>query len=130
MGLCLKPGSSAVLEADYPQLPSLPQWRRPDGKTVRYLMPDDDLAWAAPDAAVAVRWIVFPRYHPDSATALVPLPRHEALARLLRGVYFVSGSLDATNLDRLIAWIERIDCFELPLSSLDEAAALIEGLYR
>jgi hypothetical protein len=130
MGLCLKQGACAVLEADYPQLPSLPQWRRPDGKLVRYLMPNDDLSWAAPDTALAVRWLVFPRYHPDSNTALLPLPRHEALARLLRGVHFLSGPLDAANLDRLIAWMERIDCFELPLSSLDEAGALIEGLCR
>ena len=127
-GLCIKRGAYAVLEPYYPQLPSLPEWRRPDGKYARYLMPGDDLRWAASDATVAVRWIVFPRYHPDEGTALVPLPRHEALARLLRGVYFLSGSLDRRSLDKLIAWIEHIDCFELPLSSLDAAAPLLEGL--
>jgi hypothetical protein len=61
---------------------------------------------------------------------LLPLPRHEALARLLRGVYFLSGSLDERNLEKLIAWIERIDCFELPLSSLDAATALLDGLCK
>jgi hypothetical protein len=109
-------------------LPSLPEWRRPDDRQARYLMPGDDLHWARSDAAVAVRWIVFPRYHPDRGTALLPLPRHEALARLLRGVYFLSGSLDERNLEKLIAWIERIDCFELPLSSLDAATALLDDL--
>jgi hypothetical protein len=127
-GLCIKRGAYSVLESDYPQLAALPEWRRPDGKRARYLMAGRDLPWAAPDAAVAVRWIVFPRYHPDHDTALMPLPKHEALARLLRGVCFLSGSLDQRNLDRLIAWIERIDCFELPLSSLDAATALIDGL--
>jgi hypothetical protein len=126
--LCIKRGAYPVLEPDYPQLSSLPEWRRPDGKQARYLMPGRDLPWAAPDAAVAVHWIVFPHYDPDRGTALQPLPKHEALARLLRGVCFLSGSLDKQNLDKLIAWIERIDCFELPLSSLDEARALIDGL--
>lgn len=128
IGLCIKRGAYPVLEPHYPQLPSLPEWRRPDGKQARYLMPGCDLPWAAPDAAVAVRWIVFPRYHPDRGTTLLPLPRREALARLLRGVYFLSGSLDGPNLDKLITWIEQIDCFELPLSSLDAATALIDDL--
>jgi hypothetical protein len=127
-GLCIKRGAYAVLQPHYPQLPSLPEWRRPDDRQARYLMPGDDLHWARSDAAVAVRWIVFPRYHPDRGTALLPLPRHEALARLLRGVYCLSGSLDERNLEKLIAWIERIDCFELPLSSLDAATALLDDL--
>ena len=127
-GLCIKRGAYPVLEPHYPRLASLPEWRRPDGRQARYLMPGRDLPWARPDAAVDVRWIVFPRYHPDRGTALLPLPRHEALARLLRGVCFLSGSLDERNLEKLIAWIEPIDCFELPLSSLDAATALLDGL--
>ncbi|MBI3196277.1 MAG: PqqD family peptide modification chaperone [Rhodospirillales bacterium] len=127
-GLCIKRGAYPVLEPHFPQLASLPEWRRPDGKQARYLMPGNDLPWAAPDAAAAVRWIVFPRYHPAQGTALLPLPRHEAMARLLHGVCFLSGSLDKRNLDEFIAWIEQIDCFELPLSSLDAATALIDGL--
>jgi hypothetical protein len=127
-GLCIKRGAYAVLEPHYPQIASLPEWRRPDGRQARYLMPGRDLPWAAPDAALGVSWIVFPRYHPDRGTALLPLPRHEALARLLRGVCFLSGSLDGRNLEKLIAWIEPIDCFELPLSSLDAATALLDGL--
>ena len=55
-------------------------------------------------------------------------PTVENLARLLRGVCFLSGSLDERNLEKLIAWIEPIDCFELPLSSLDAATALLDGL--
>jgi Coenzyme PQQ synthesis protein D (PqqD) len=127
-GLCIKRGACAVLEPHYPRLASLPEWHRPDGRQARYLMPGRDLPWAGPDAAVGVSWIVFPRYHPDRGTALLPLPRHEALARLLRGVCFLSGSLDERNLEKLIAWIEPIDCFELPLSSLDAATALLDGL--
>ncbi len=127
-GLCIKRGAYSVLEPDYPHLLSLPEWRRPDGRQARYLMPGRDLPWAAPDVAVAVHRIVFPHYHPDHSTTLLPLRRHEALGRLLRGVCFLSGTLDKQNLDKLIAWIEQIDCFELPLSSLDAATPLIDDL--
>jgi hypothetical protein len=77
-----------------------------------------------------VAWIVFPRYDPSQNTALLPLAKHEALVRLLRGVHMLSGSLDEQSLETLIAWIERIDCFELPLSSLPPAVALIDELCR
>lgn len=129
-GLCIKRGAYRVLEPLYPRLARLPEWRRPDGKYARYLMPGSDLGWASPDAAVGARWMVFPRYHPDQETTLLPLPRHEALARLLPGVCFLSGTLDERNLDTLIAWIEQIDCFDLPLSSLDQATNLIDGLCK
>ena len=128
-GLCLKRGACAVLGSLFPHLASLAEWRRPDGRQARYLMPGD-VAWAAPDTALAVRWMVFPRYHPDHVTALQPLARHEALARLLRGVYFLSGSLDPQGLDSLIRWIDDVDCYELPLSSLDAAAELLDRLCR
>jgi hypothetical protein len=130
VGLCVKRGAYPVLATDYPRLASLPEWRRPDGQRARYLVPGEDLAWAEPDASAAVHWIVFPHYDPNSRTALKPLPRHEALARLIRGVYFLSGALDARNLDKLVGWIDGIDCFDLPLSSLDVAAVLLGDLCR
>ena len=129
-GLCIKRGACTVLASRYPQLPSLPEWRRPDGNHVRYLMPGQHVPWAEADAALPAAWIVFPRYDPSQNTALLPLPKDEALVRLLRGVYMLSGSLDEQTLARLITWIERIDCFELPLSSLHPAVALVDELCR
>ncbi len=127
-GLCIKRGAYAVLERHFCELRLLPEWRRPDGQWARYLRPGRDLNWAGPDATEAVRWIVFPRYRREGATTLRPLARHEALARLLRGVFFLSGVLDAANVEKLVAWIAPIDCFDLQLSSLDRATALIEKL--
>ena len=129
-GLCIKRGAYQVLESRYPQLTSLPEWRRPDGKHVRYLMPVRHVAWAETDVALPVAWIVFPRYGPDQSTGLLPLPKHEALARLLRGVYVLAGALDEQTLEMLIDWIEQINCFELPLSSLDAAVTLVDELCR
>jgi len=127
-GLCLKRGACAVLEGRLAGLRSLPEHERSDGQRARYLMPRRDLSWAASDAVAAVRWIVFPRYHRDARTELRPLARHEALARLLHGVCFLSGTLDAATLERFIAWIAPIDCFDLPLASLDDATALLDEL--
>jgi hypothetical protein len=130
VGLCVKRGAYPVLATDYPRLATLPEWQRPDGQRARYLVPGEDLAWAEPEATAEVRWIVFPHYDADCRTSLKPLPRHEALARLIRGVHFLSGTLDARNLDTLLDWIEGIDCFDLPLSSLDGAAVLLGDLCR
>ena len=127
-GLCIKRGAYPVLEKRFAGLRSMPEWCRPDGQWARYLVPGRDLRWAPDDATSKVRWIIFPRYHPETGTALRPLARHEALARLLRGAYFLSGKLDAVNLDRFIAWIASIDCFDLPLASLESATALIDEL--
>jgi hypothetical protein len=77
-----------------------------------------------------VRWLVFPDYDPAHRTRLEPLSRAAALERLLPGVYFLSGTLDAANLDALIAWIGGVDCYALPLSSLDAAVAELRRLCR
>lgn len=129
-GLCVKRGAYPALRQLYPRLASLPEWQRPDGRHARYLVPGIDLPWAPAHAKVPVRWIVFPHYRPDHDTRLEPMARHEALARLIRGVYCLSGALDGPSLDRLIAWIEGIDCYELPLSSLEAGTVLLDELCR
>jgi hypothetical protein len=46
----------------------------------------------------------------------------------MRGVYFLSGSLDERSLEHLIAWIEGIECFELPIASLDAGISILREL--
>lgn len=125
-GLCVKRGAYPVLGSLFPALAALPEWSRPDGLVAKYLRPGIDLGWAV--GAVPVRWLVFPHYDPAHRTRLVPLPRAAALERLLSGVYFLSGTLDAANLDALIGWLAGVDCYELPLGSLDEAVAAVREL--
>jgi len=127
-GLCVKPGAYKVLDPLFPRLSALPEWRRPDGLRAKYLEPGLDLPWAA-DAAPA-QWLVFPHYDPSHGTNLRPLTRPQALERLLPGVYFLSGTLNAANLDALIGWIKGIECFELSLSSLNEAVGVLRDLCR
>jgi hypothetical protein len=127
-GLCVKPGGYHVLASRFRNLADLPEWSRPDGLVAKYLRPGLDLAWAAPDSVVPVRWMIFPQYHPAHQTQLVSLARARALERLLPGIYFLSGTLDAANLDTLISWIEGVDCYELPLSSLEAAVAEVRRL--
>lgn len=127
-GLCIKRGAYGILDRLFPRLAELTEWSRPDGLLAKYLMPGLDLPWAT--EPLPAQWLVFPHYDPGHVTSLVPLARPQALERLLPGVYFLSGTMDAANLDALIAWIGGIDCYELPLSSLDEAVALLRGLCR
>jgi hypothetical protein len=129
-GLCLKRGAVEALRPLYPRLAEAREWRRPDGQWARYLAPGREVPWAAPRVAVGVRWIVFPNYRPDHETILRPLARHEAVARLLPGTFFLSGGLDGRHLDRLIGWIEGIECYDLPLGSLEPALALLDELCR
>jgi hypothetical protein len=129
-GLCVKRGSYAVLASHLPILAELPEFSRPDGVVAKYLRPGRDMPWAADEPIVPVRWLAFPYYHPSHETRLVPLPRAQALERLLPGVYFLSGTLDAANLDALIAWIGRVECYEFPLSSLDAAISQVRQLCR
>lgn len=125
-GLCIKPGSYAALESYHPQIHSQTEWHRPDGKRARYLMPRRDIAWADPDAVAEVRWIVFPTYRPGGRTVLSSLRPHEALTRLLPGLYALAGTLDDSILGKLIPWIERVDCSELSVASLEIATSLLD----
>jgi hypothetical protein len=127
-GLCVERGAYDVLGPLFARLAGRKEWLRPDGVAAKYLMPGVDVAWAS--QSLPARWLVFPHYDPGHLTKLRPLARPQALERLLPGVYFLSGTLDAANLDALIAWIRGIDCYELPLSSLDEAVEVLRDLCR
>jgi hypothetical protein len=106
----------------YPDLSALPLHRRGDGKVVRYVAPP---ASAAGWPRVPVSHIIFPRYEKDAATTLEPVPRSDALGRLMSECLAVRQPLDRKNVDELIGWIAGINCYALTFSSLEDAAALV-----
>jgi hypothetical protein len=128
VSLCVKDSAWDLLAPHYPEIRDLAIHHRWDGKIVRYLNPP--AAILDPEKSYPVRWIVFPRYSPDARTQLRPLAKAHALHRLLQQCLAMPAPLDQTKVASLVRWITKIPCYELPMSSLDDAVALVNGLCR
>lgn len=125
--ICLKSGSWPLLRERYPAIEQLPTHHRLDGKLVRYLTPDQ-ACWLDEDCRQRVAWVVFPCRMPGEQAALEPLPRPEALIRLLAQCFPLDGGLDAAKAARLVDWMRGVECYELRYDDLDEAVACLRGL--
>jgi hypothetical protein len=130
VSLCLKDGAWDLLAPRYPEIRDLAIHHRWDGKIVRYLNPPPAALDPGPEKSHPVHWIVFPRYSPQARTELRPLPKADALYRLLQQCLAVPAPLDQAKVASLVNWISEIPCYELPMSWLDEAVALVDGLCR
>jgi hypothetical protein len=126
LAICVKePGIDALADR-FPELRALPVHRRGDGKRVVYMRPPK-LRLPSGEAPRPVRALVFPRFSPGSETALAPLPRADALQRLMSQCVGVAERLDAKRVERLVGWIGGIACYALEFGSTDAAmAAMIE----
>ncbi|HEX6958047.1 MAG TPA: PqqD family peptide modification chaperone [Ferrovibrio sp.] len=126
--ICLKSGSWALLQPRFPQLALAPIHHRLDGKRVRYLLPPNRALWADPASRQPVGWIVFPDHVPDAEASLAPLPRPEALSRLMAECYPLADGFDAGRVAQLIGWIRRIDCFTLRFGAVEDGVELLRRL--
>jgi Coenzyme PQQ synthesis protein D (PqqD) len=123
LSLGIKPGAVEVLASRYEAIRDLPVHAREDEQRVRYLNPDvhpDDLR-----AALPVRWIVFPSYAPDAVTRLSPISRAQGLRRLMDECVVLPQLLDECQVQAMVQWLRGVECFELPLNSLDVAVDLV-----
>jgi hypothetical protein len=123
LALCVKPGSLPLLEPLFPGLGALPAHRREDGQRVRYLAPPERSRLRDPERSLPVTTLVFPRVAPR--TALRPLPRPEALRRLLAQCLVLPQGLDAERVRHLVAWLRGVRCFELASGPLPDAVAAV-----
>ena len=128
VSLCVKDGAWDLLIPRYPELRDLAVHYRFDGKIVRYLNPPAEALDCDPEVGHPVRWMVFPRHTPGVRTALRPLCRADALCRLLEQCLAMPNPLDQAQVASLVRWITGIPCFEMPMSSLDDAVALLHEL--
>ena len=67
-------------------------------------------------------------YVPLRRAELVPVPRADALGRLMEECLALSRRLNRENVAEIVRWIETIDCYALTFQSLDEAAELVSHL--
>ncbi|MCC7177582.1 MAG: DUF692 family protein [Acidobacteria bacterium] len=129
LALTIKEGSVAPLRTLYPEIDTLAPHVREDYVRVRYLTPPRE-SLPLSDEPQPVRWIVFPRYTERGRTELCPLSRPAALRRLLDESFLPLEQLDRGKVEALVQWMRTVECFELPLSSLDEAVPLMRELMQ
>jgi hypothetical protein len=87
-------------------------------------MPDPPI----PKEGLPVSHIVFPRYRPGTQTKLKQIDKDQALRKLLTQCLRVSGPLTVERVGGLIRWIEGVECYDLPMSELEDAMSLVQGL--
>lgn len=121
----IKPGAWDIAETLRPDLKKYAVCRRPDGKRVRYLKPEN-LARNPPHA---VGWIIFIR-RKAGAASLNPINRVEALRRLMDASHAVEGKLDLEKCNALKQMIENAEMFELTYANLSQASEAIGGLFH
>jgi hypothetical protein len=127
-GVCLKDGSWNLLANRFPQLASYPVHHRPDGKRVRYLMPDNGRPMAATQDRHIVTWMIFPERNDHGEARLVPLRRHDALSRFILQFCPLGAGWDSLKIERLAQWMPTVACFELRFSTLEQGVQQIKEL--
>jgi hypothetical protein len=130
ISLSVKSGALEVLAPLHPQLRSSHKHVREDYETVTYLNPPSPSFRYELNRTYPAGWIVFPRYSPGATTELRPIGKAEALARLMQEVLVVATTLDKRIVRSLVRWIQRVECYELPNSSLSQAVQLLGGLLK
>jgi hypothetical protein len=123
LAICIKSTGWDLMARYLPELHSMRAHAREDGKIVRYVPPPAD---TARQAAVPVSHMIFPRYDKDAATEMQPLARSEGLARLMSECLALRARLELATVESLVRWTERIECYSLTFSSLDEAVRLVQ----
>lgn len=122
LSACIKEGSWPVLASLTPSLMAQPAHRRA-GRTVRYLPP----AGRTVERFRATH-VVFPRYAQESETSLTPLSANTGLQRLLAECVSIPRRLTEKDAAQLVEWASRLSFFDLKLSALPAALALLDHL--
>lgn len=125
---CLKRSGLDAVAEFWPAAKDLAFHLRQDGKRVAYLPPPAERV-APPDARMAVRGIVFPRYRKDRDLAWHTLSQTDALRRLVEECVAISGRLDAARVGALVNWIADIPCHELAYGSTASGVSAIRKAF-
>lgn len=129
-GLRIKEGSWEVMSQLYPDFTELPVFRLADRGRLRYFPPPQGTLPTGYESGLPVRALIFPRYAPGERTDIWPLDRVEALYRVQDAGYEAGDRLDDSRIRELINWICGVNCYEMPVSSLDDAVTIIRGVFR
>lgn len=128
LAICVKDSGIDALAGRFPQVRTLPIHRRGDGKRVAYLPPPPDRRPSS-ERPRPVRALVFPRYVPGAPASLAPLPRAEALQRLLSQCLTVAEPLDVDRVETIVRWIAGIPCHALEFGNTDGAVEALASMF-
>lgn len=128
LGVCLKQGSWECLGPYYPDLKRQPQFRRSDGKTVRYVKANRVQPSADTNRTYPVNMIVFPHFEFGCKTSMALMDGAALLQNLLKEVFVLNPDLDECAIERLLDWMAKPPCIELQYSSIVEAVDALHEL--
>jgi hypothetical protein len=126
--LCVKSGSWNVVADRVPGFMELPSFVRADDVDARYLIAGRSGAGERRPAPVSA--IVFPRYRPNIKARKARLDSVVAFQKLLPDLDPIGRRLECEDIDRLIEWLPRVECFTLRYGSLDDAIAMLSDILR
>jgi hypothetical protein len=122
--LGLKSGSWKIVGHLFPELSGLPEYRRDDGKRIKYLPPQNTRV----RDNYTPRCIIFPSREPGCQTELKDISSAEALTRLTEAGYDLPERINRDVVGSLIRWISQMPCFTLRFDSAEDAAREISGV--
>jgi hypothetical protein len=115
-----KPDSWDVLRAQFPTLDELPEFRRPDGRIVKYIQPVRVL-----EQTSSVSAVVFPHFSPSARLRIARVGKIDALLSLLKEAINSEKWLTATGFLTLSRLIEGAVVVEVEYGDAHAAAAWI-----
>ena len=124
MPMSIKPGSLTVLAQEYPELETLANHFRPDGKVVRYLQPPTE-SLPETDSTATVSALVFPHYNEGDGNYFMYLSKEETLQRLVQ-TCSSDRSLRPQDIKAMLAMVEQSECMALYYEDTHEAIRLLE----
>ena len=124
MPMSIKPGSLTVLAQEYPELDTLANHFRPDGKVVRYLQPPTE-SLPETDSTATVSALVFPHYNEGDGNYFMSLSKEETLQRLVQ-TCSSDRSLRPQDIKAMLAMVEQSECMALYYEDTHEAIRLLE----
>jgi hypothetical protein len=124
--LGVKESGVGLLADHFPVLNDLPVHSRSDKKQLRYLPVCEAVDLL--DSAPRISWIVFPTYDPDGDNRLAPITSREALLQLTKNSVLIR-TVTRQQVEDLVGLVKRALCFEIRVSSLEEATRELIGLW-
>ena len=122
--MCIKESGFENMAKLYQKTSELAVHDRVDSVLVRYFLPPDGRLDRSVGGPMPVQRIIFPNYDPSRPTNLASIDKAEALRVILAECMAIPTKLDHLGVAEFVRWIRDVECYQLTLSSLDDAVAM------